>query len=64
MGSPRLALASHLLAVCRLTPTCLVTSATGSPASTRSTMRSRPPLGVSLALGCRDMGGPLSTLQT
>lgn len=56
IGSPALALASHLPAVRLLTPTWRATSDTGSPASMRSTMRSRP-LGVSLALGCWDMGG-------
>lgn len=39
--------------------TLLAMSATRSPPSMRATIRSRPP-GVSLALGCWDMGRPLS----
>ena len=59
MGSPLRARASHLLAVWRLTPIWRAASATPAPASMRETSVSRP-LGVSLALGCWDMGGPPS----
>ena len=56
IGSPRLARASHLLAVWRLTPIWRAVSATSAPDPMRETSVSRP-LGVSLALGCCDMGG-------
>lgn len=55
--------AARLLAVWRPAPIWRATSGTGPPASMRVAMRSRP-LGVSRALGCRGMGGPLSTLRT
>ena len=58
MGSPRRARASHLWAVWRLTPAIAAASAMRMP-PTRS-QSSALPLGVSLALGCRDMGGPSS----
>ena len=57
IGSQRLARASHLLAVWRLTPIWRAASATPAPDSTRETKVSRP-LGVNLALGCCDMGWP------
>ena len=59
IGSPRRARASHLLAVCRLTPIWRATDETPSPPATLETSVSRP-LGVSLALGCCDMGWPPS----
>lgn len=59
IGSPRLARASHLPAVWRLTPIWRAASATPVPDPMRETSVSRP-LGVSLALGCCDMGGPPS----
>lgn len=55
-GSPRRARESHLLAVCLLTPIWRATADTRSPPATREASSSRP-LGVSLALGCCDMGG-------
>ena len=63
IGSPRPARASRLLAVWRPAPICLATSPTPSPPRMRATIVSRP-LGVSLALGCWHMGGPLSTPRT
>ena len=59
MGSPRRARASHLWAVWRLTPAIAAASAMRMPPPTRS-QSSALPLGVSLALGCWDMGGPSS----
>ena len=59
IGSPLRARASHLLAVWRLTPIWRAASATPAPASMRETSVSLP-LGVSLALGCWDMGWPPS----
>lgn len=57
--SPRLARASHLEAVWRLTPIWRAASATPRPDPMRDTSVSRP-FGVSFALGCWDMGGPSS----
>lgn len=59
IGSPRLARASHFEAVWRLTPIWRAASATPRPDPMRETSVSRP-LGVSLALGCWDMGWPPS----
>lgn len=55
-GSPHRARESHLPAVCLLTPIWRATADTRSPPATREASSSRP-LGVSLALGCCDMGG-------
>ena len=59
IGSPRLARASHLWAVCRPAPAIAAASETVAPERTRET-RSSLPLGVSPALGRWDMGGPSS----
>lgn len=58
-GSPRRARESHFEAVWRPTPIWRATADTRSPPATREASSSRP-LGVSLALGCWDMGGPPS----
>ncbi len=59
IGSPLRARASHLLAVWRLTLIWRAASATPTPDPMRETSVSLP-LGVSLALGCWDMGWPPS----
>lgn len=59
IGSPRRALASHFEAVCLLTPAWRAASETCAPAATQLHSSSRP-RGVSLALGCWDMGWPPS----
>ena len=59
IGSPRRARASHLWAVWRLMPAIAAASETRMPPSTRSQSGALP-LGVNLALGCWDMGGPSS----
>lgn len=57
IGSPLRARASRFEAVWRLTPIWRAVSATPAPDPMRETSVSRP-LGVSLALGCWDMGWP------
>lgn len=59
IGSPRRTRANHLETVCRLTPAIAAASETRMPPPTHS-QSSALPLGVNLALGCWDMGGPLA----